>query len=147
MAAVTLREITKESLRSVLELSVTREQDEFVAPVSISISEAHFEPGAWMRAIYADDDPVGFVMTFEAPEREVPFYYLWRFLIDKDHQRKGYGIAAMELLIDRVRSLGAPALQVSWVPADGGPEPFYRKLGFEPTGEIHDGEVVAVLTL
>ena len=42
---------------------------------------------------------------------------------------------------------GGPALQVSWVPADGGPEPFYRRLGFEPTGEIHDGEVVAVLTL
>jgi diamine N-acetyltransferase len=33
------------------------------------------------------------------------------------------------------------------VPADGGPEPFYTGLGFVPTGEIHDGEVVARLSL
>ena len=28
----------------------------------MSISEAHFWPTGWFRAIYADDTPVGFVM-------------------------------------------------------------------------------------
>jgi hypothetical protein len=35
----------------------------------------------------------------------------------------------------------------SWVPGERGPEKFYRKLGFEPTGEIDEGEVVARLAL
>lgn len=35
----------------------------------------------------------------------------------------------------------------SWVPAPGGPEPFYRGLGFEPTGEVDDGEVIGRLAL
>jgi diamine N-acetyltransferase len=33
------------------------------------------------------------------------------------------------------------------VPAPGGPEPFYRAFGFEPTGEVDEGEVVARLRL
>ncbi len=36
-----------------------------------------------------------------------------------------------------------PCSQTSWVDAPGGPEGFYRKLGFVPTGEIDDGEIVA----
>ena len=53
-----------------------------------------------------------------------------------------------ELLVEHVRGRpGATELKVSWVPADGGPEPFYRSLGFEPTGEEDGGEVVARLAL
>jgi diamine N-acetyltransferase len=63
-------------------------------------------------------------------------------------QGRGYGRAAVHLLVDHVRTLpGATELLVSWVPADGGPEPFYRGLGFIPTGEIHEGEAVARLAL
>ena len=44
-----------------------------------------------------------------------------------------------------------PLLLFVWmltrVPAPGGPEPFYRSFGFEPTGEIDEGEVVARLRL
>lgn len=47
-----------------------------------------------------------------------------------------------------VRTLpGATRLLVSRVPGSGSPEPFYLGLGFEPTGEIESGEVVAALTL
>ena len=38
-------------------------------------------------------------------------------------------------------------LQTSWVDVPGGPEGFYRKLGFEPTGEIEDGEIVASIPI
>jgi len=48
--------------------------------------------------------------------------------------------------LDEIDEQGGPRrLTTSWNPALGGPEPFYRGLGFEPTGEIDDGEVVAVL--
>jgi diamine N-acetyltransferase len=52
------------------------------------------------------------------------------------------------LVVDHVRSLpGARELLVSWEPGEGSPEPFYLGLGFEPTGEIDAGEIVARLRL
>ena len=38
-------------------------------------------------------------------------------------------------------------LFTSWVPGDGGPGEFYVAYGFEPTGEMLGGEVLARLTL
>jgi diamine N-acetyltransferase len=145
-AVVELREVTAETVRAVSLLQVGPEQRSYVAPNAVSIAEAMFEPKAWFRAIVADDVPVGFAMLSLDPETAE--YYLWRFMVDARFQGRGYGAAAIRLLVDHVRTLpGASALLVSWVPADGGPEPFYRGLGFEPTGEVDDGEVVARLAL
>ena len=54
---VELREITSESVRAICELDVAADQRSFVAPNAVSIAEAHFTPGHWMRAIYADGSP------------------------------------------------------------------------------------------
>ena len=146
MPDVEFRRITKETLRQVLSVEVAEDQLRFVAPTAVSIAQAYFEPKAWFRAIYAGDEPVGFVMLYDDPDK--PEYYLWRLLIGAEHQGRGYGRAAMEQLIDHVRTRpGATELRTSWVPAPGGPEPFYRMLGFEPTGEVDNGEVVARLVL
>lgn len=145
-AIVELREVTGETVRAICRLEVAPEQTAFVAPNAVSFAEAYFEPKAWFRAIYADDEPVGFAMLSLDPEQ--PEYYLWRLMIAAGAQGHGYGRAAVRLVVDHVRTLPrATELLVSWVPADGGPEPFYHGLGFIPTGEIHDGEVVARLAL
>ena len=39
----------------------------------------------------------------------------------------------------------AEELVVSYVPGEGSPEGFYRGLGFEPTDEVLEGEVVMSL--
>ena len=80
---VTLREITKETARAIMRLEVAEHQKRFVAPNSVSIAQAHFEEKAWFRAVYAGEEPVGFVMTFEDPSE--PEYFLWRFMIDHRH--------------------------------------------------------------
>ena len=69
-ARVELREITQDSLRAVLDLAVDPEQEPYVATNARSIAEAHFEPRAWFRGVYADDDPAGFVMAFRDPPKE-----------------------------------------------------------------------------
>ena len=145
-ARVELREITHETVREICRLAVGAGQHRFVAPNAVSIAEAHYSPEAWPRAVYADDVPVGFAMlSIDEAKAE---YYLWRFMIAAPFQRLGFGAAALRLLVDHVRTLpGATALMTSWVPAVGGPEPFYRGLGFEPTGEVDDGEVVGRLPL
>ena len=74
------------------------------------------------------------MMTSEVPERGD--YFLWRLMIDARHQRRGYGREAMNRLIDRIKSSSnARVLLLSHLRANTGAGRFYRKLGFEYTGE------------
>lgn len=151
-AAVSLREITADTVHAVCDLRVAPGQEGFVAPNAISLAEAHFSAGAWFRAIYAAETPVGFVMLEEAdpsgndPERSS--HYLWRLMVATDHQGQGFGRRAMALVVDHLRQRpGATDLVTSYVPGDGCPRDFYRKLGFAETGEVDEGEVVMRLPL
>jgi diamine N-acetyltransferase len=141
-AAVSLREITREALPRILALSVSPGQERFVASNAVSIAQAYFNrETAWFRAIYAGETPVGFVMLDEQPERSR--YFLWRFMLDHRHQRLGYGRRAIELLVEHVRGRpGVTELLVSCVPGEGGPCPFYERMGFTYTGDVDEGELV-----
>jgi len=143
---ITLKEITAETVRPIIKLNVAEKQKSFVAPNANSIAVAYFNKEAWFRGIYDKDDPVGFVMLY-ADEKK-PEYFLWRLMIDQEHQDKGYGYLAMEHVIAHVKTLpGAKELLTSYVPGDGNPSPFYYKLGFEETGEWEDDEKVLKLEL
>lgn len=136
---VTLREITRENMWPVFDLTVRPEQAQNVAPNIQSIAEAHFSLVAWYRAIYADETPVGFVMLKDDPGK--PEYYLWRFMIDARYQGRGYGQRALELIIEYVRSRpGATELLLTYVPGPHSPARFYRNLGFEETGRTRGDE-------
>jgi diamine N-acetyltransferase len=143
---VTLREVTGETVRAVCALEVAPEQRGFVAPNAFSIAEAYFEPKAWFRAVYAGETPVGFVMLHDDPDAGE--YFLWRFMIAAEHQGRGYGRQALDLVVAHVRTRpGATALLSSYVPGDAGPGEFYRRYGFVETGEIDEGERVIRLDL
>lgn len=145
-AKVSLREVTKDTSGEILRLKVKPEQEQFVASNAVSIAQAYFEEKAWFRAVYADDTPVGFLMLYDDPDEAT--YYLWRFMIDQRYQRLGFGRRALQLLIEHVRTRpNATSLLLSYVPAEGGPEPFYASLGFVNTGEVEDGENVMKLEL
>ena len=141
-SVVTLREVTKENLISVLRLKVAPEQEKFVASNAVSIAQAYFDrETAWFRAVYADEAPVGFLMLEDRPEEQT--YFLWRFMIDARWQGMGFGARAIALLLDHVRTRpGATVLGVSCVPGDGSPGPFYERMGFAYTGEEDHGELV-----
>lgn len=138
---MSLREITADTVRAICALEVAPRQTGYVAPNAVSIAQAHFEPKAWFRAVYADDTPVGFVMLHVDPDESE--YYLWRFMIAAEHQGHGYGKQALDLVVQFVRSQpGATSLGSSFVPGDDGPRDFYLRYGFEETGEVDDGEHV-----
>jgi diamine N-acetyltransferase len=149
---VHLREITDDNRAAVCELRVRKRQRRFVASVGRSLKDAAASPedNPWYRAVYRGDEPVGFVMLeWNTPTDRpgVGRYLLWRFLIDKRHQRRGIGREVMRQITDLVRADGATELLTSYQPGKGDPGPFYRRLGFEPPGEIDDGEIVMRLTL
>jgi diamine N-acetyltransferase len=146
-AAVSLREVTADTVRAICNLEVAPWQERYVAPNTRSIAQAHFAPDlAWFRAIYADETPVGFLMLSDEPDE--PRYFLWRFMIDARYQRHGYGRQALELLVAHVRTRpGARELLVSCVPGEGSPCPFYERFGFVYTGANEHRELVMRLPL
>lgn len=150
---VHLREISDENHDVVCALRVRPDQERFVASVARSLDDAAATPEAnpWYRAVYSGNEPVGFVMlSWNAPSARpgiIGRYFLWRLLIDEHHQGRGIGWEVLTQVVDLVRADGATELLTSYHPGAGEPWPFYRRFGFEPTGEVDDGEVVLRLTL
>lgn len=148
---VTLREITSGTVLAVTRLATHEAQCPFVASNAVSLAEALFAPEAWYRAIHAGDDLAGFVMLYDETLRASPpgrpELWVWRLMVDARFQGRGVGRAAMEHVVAHARLRGAPLLQLSYVPREGGPEGFYLGLGFRHTGRIIDGELVLELPL
>jgi diamine N-acetyltransferase len=154
VSKISLKKISKLNLSSVLQLDVKPEQRTLVASNAKSIAEAHFNKDAWFRAIYVDKKPIGFVMLsdttlkYKSNPNHRPTYYLWRFMIDAKYQGKGYGMEAMKLIINHVKSRPkATELLLSHSGSEGNAGEFYKKFGFEYTGKSIDDELVMSLKL
>jgi len=148
---VTLRPLTDENRAAVLRLRVSPAQEQFVGTVEGALLEAAEEPGgrAIFWAVYDGETPVGFVMISD--EVDGPGYiahYLWKLLVDERHQRRGYGSATLDLIVEYFRGRGVDVLWTSAGQGTGSPIPFYERYGFVQTGEIvFDGEVLLELKL
>ncbi|HEX2013227.1 MAG TPA: GNAT family N-acetyltransferase, partial [Roseateles sp.] len=137
-----LVEITRHNLSDLLALDAG-DGGLQVAPNMKSMAQAAVYAEAWPRGIAVDGALVGFLMLYDpslTAQPEEPEFSLWRLMIDRQHQGRGYGGAAVRALIAHVRTRpGADALQLSYVQDSAGAlkaERFYRSLGFAPTGEI-----------
>ena len=151
---ITLREITEDNGQAVLALRLAPGQERFVSTVADSLAEADENPqgNPWLRAVYAADQPVGFVMLSWDVEPQPPHligpWFLWKLLIDHRHQGKGYGREVVRQIVELVRSQGATELLTSHVLGEGGPSGFYARLGFVPRGDLDpDGEIILRLKL
>ena len=144
--AVTLREITAETLLPILALRVKEDQREYYPRSNgYSIAEAHFAPTAWFRGIYAGETPVGFVMLSLEPRKAE--YSLWRLMIDHRFQRQGYGRRAMRRVLEYVRTLpDATEFYTSHLRRNRAAAAFYTDLGFRYTGDETDGDLLMRLS-
>ncbi|GKX68204.1 GNAT family N-acetyltransferase [Inconstantimicrobium mannanitabidum] len=77
-------------------------------------------------------------------------YWIWRFMVDKQYQGKGYGRKTMEKVLELIKTFPhgkASSIQLSYEPENIVAKTLYASFGFKETGEIEDGELVARLTL
>ena len=132
---INLKEITSKNLKSIIDLNVKDDQKNYVASNSVSIAQGHYSNSAWFKGIFNDNRPVGFVMLDLIEEENKCF--LWRFMIDRKYQGKGFGKIALTQVIDFVRSLNLYTyIATSYVPAENGAGGFYKNFGFIESEEI-----------
>jgi diamine N-acetyltransferase len=75
-------------------------------------------------------------------------YYLWKLLIDYRCQRRGYGAATLDAVVDYLATRpGAGVLYTSCADGRGSPRGFYLRYGFTDTGRVLWGENVLALDL
>ena len=107
---INLKPITSKHVDEICELKADRA---FVLHNEGSLADAfaywveHGKPPI-VYGIYNNETPVGFVMVayFEDDDRDnngIPYYFLWRLMIDENHQNKGYGRESMKLIIEEVK--------------------------------------------
>ena len=132
---INFREITSKNLNSIIDLNVKEDQKDYVASNSVSIAQGHYSKSAWFKGIFNHDRPVGFVMLDLIEEENKCF--LWRFMIDRKYQGKGFGKIALTQVIDFVRSLNLYTyIATSYVPAENSARGFYKNFGFIESEEV-----------
>src|SRR5690606_7488355 len=144
--------IDKNNYEQCVELTINKEQEDFVAPNWYSVLEEKDEEGEkHPLAIYDHEKMVGFIMyCFYPADDDYPLDSWWieRFMIDKEFQNKGYGKAALRKFIDYFRNeYGNIDLRITTVPENEVATKLYEKIGFSKTGEIAAGEVVLHMKL
>lgn len=140
---IELKEVTRDNWIDCIQLSLLPEQEGNVASNVDSIAESKFEPDNQLRAIYKDNQVIGFLafcVENDPPDPEL--YWIFRFMIDKDFQGKGYGTKALNLVIDEIKQLGAKRVQTMHKPKNKRAGKLYLKAGFSYIGTLDDGDLL-----
>lgn len=136
-----LESVTAANWQAVIALRVREDQRNFVASNLFSLAESRFYPELVPMGIYAGDELAGFLMYGLDPETSR--YWLVRLMIDERFQGKGYAREAMRQVLDVMAALpGCDRVYLSYEPENHHAARLYAALGFEPTGEVEDGELV-----
>ena len=159
---IRLEEVNGKNVWEILKLRVSDGQEDYVARNDISIIEAYIaithHGHAFPFGIYDGNTPVGFCMIGfgtdedweDAPAIAKENYNLWRFMIDKRYQGKGYGKAAMKLVLDYISSEPCGRAEYCWLsyePENTAAKTLYASFGFRETGEFDGDEAIATLRL
>lgn len=146
------RKITDENLNEVIKLSdtLTEGQKQCVAPNVYSIAEGSVNENAYYKGIYLDNTPIGFFMVSIPTEDmikkgEETDFFLWRFMIAYDYQRKHYGSQVLDHIVTIAKSKGYKKMLTSCHMGEVSPYDFYIKYGFTDTGRVDHGEQVLEL--
>jgi diamine N-acetyltransferase len=141
-----LRPIDKSNWRQIARLSrtLTWEQTQFVAHNAVSILDAIYDPEhVTVRGVYLDDEPIGLVLWADIRDEYPNSYGIGRLMVAGTHQRKGYGRAIMQQVIDLLKALpDCHNIYISFDPANDAARNLYASLGFEDTGTIEEDEIV-----
>ncbi|MGN0970844.1 MAG: GNAT family N-acetyltransferase [Aristaeellaceae bacterium] len=155
-----LEPVSRKNVWQLLKLRVHEEQKDFVASNTESLVEAYLALSsgghAWPFGIYDGDTPVGFLMVGYGADEEWENppayaregYTLWRLMIDRQYQGRGYGRAAIGLALDFIHTFPcgpSKTCYLSYEPANARARALYLSMGFAETGDMDGDETVAIM--
>ena len=131
---VQIKPVTKDNLDEVLSLRINENQAGYVSSTAESLAQAYvYQETAFPFAVYSDGEIVGFIMMgyYEAKQ----YYTLWKLLIDRKHQHKGYGRKALELGIAFLKDrFHVREIYTGVIPGNANAKKLYESVGFRETG-------------
>lgn len=157
-----LEKINSENVWEIIKLKVDETQKNYVATNTESIIEAYTTITAngiaYPFGIYDDSLPVGFLMIGygvdddwkDAPKLAKNAYSIWRLMIDRKYQNKGYGRKVVELALDFIKTYPcgkAEYCYLSYEPNNDVAKKLYESFGFKETGDKDGDELLAILKL
>jgi diamine N-acetyltransferase len=136
-----VRPIGRDNWRAVADVAPRDDQCEFVPALAAPYVLLSEYEGVWTSlAVYADDRVVGHVMW--AVDEDA--YWIGGLVIDAAEQGCGVGRAAMVAMLDRLEAEPAALpVRLSYQPSNHIAAQMYSSLGFVPTGEVDEAEIVA----
>ena len=147
---VELIDLSEDNMKQCFKLKVASDQEQYIASNEDSWKAAkENEKVARPFVLISDGKIVGFTMfafdeNYEDPNDR---YWLWRLMIDESLQGKGYGTAALRVIIQYFKDHGANNIRLSTKDSNTKALSMYRKAGFRDTGELNDEEIVLQLDL
>ncbi len=129
-----------------IDLQVSSEQADFVAPNAVTLAQAAYETGSEVLGIWRENEPVGLMAMIdlsvveEEDEADRTSAYLWRLMVAKQHQGQGIGRAAFGHFRAWAKARGLDRLIVSVVEENRTAWRIYEANGLRPTGRVQDGE-------
>jgi diamine N-acetyltransferase len=150
MADLTLQELTAQTIVAANNLTLKPGQEAFIEPETYTHAEDKLDPaGSWPRVVLDGDRVVGYIMgAFDA---DSPEEYLraavWRVEVADGAQGMGVGRFAIQSFADEARARGFARATVVWGSGAGGPEEFFKAVGFEIVGQTPYGDNLGALQL
>ena len=145
---VKLKDVTEDNWQAVIDLKLDPAQENLVASNLYSLAESRFDPDARPRAVYAGKRLVGFLMYDVQQTGRSHAASIYRFMIDREHQGKGYGRAALASALDEIRAIPrVRKVSIQYMADNPVAGPFYASFGFVEVRKNRDGEIIAELAL
>ncbi|NUE93361.1 GNAT family N-acetyltransferase [Acinetobacter seifertii] len=146
---IDLKNLERENWLLCAKLSLDYSQRDYVAPNVYSIAESKVEEHYCPRVICFNDEVVGFLMyCVEIDPPDKTLFWLFRFMIGKDHQAKGYGTTALQMAIDEIFTKGAKRIRTMYKSSNYVAGKLYKKMGFIETGEYDEcGDIILELNI
>ena len=141
--------VTKDNWRTATFLTTDPDRkipldEQWIANNAFSLLQCQYDPN-WDCRILADGDTaVGFL--FYGYDTDTGHHLLCRYMIDVDHQGKGYGTAFLPMAVELIRSqYGCRDVYTSVHDDNAHALHLYTSFGFERTEEMDAEERVYVL--